>query len=63
MYIRMDDVRTDGRDVKIAPVFYRTLSPLGPLPKKAVKLREDILGPQRITWGLREVTWGLREVI
>ena len=35
------DVRTDGRtDGQIPPVFYRTLSPSGPLPKKHATLQE-----------------------
>ena len=35
------DVRTDGRtDGQIPPVFYRTSSPSGPLPKKGRKKKE-----------------------
>ena len=41
---RWTDGRTDGRtDKLIPPVFYRTSSPSGPLPKKEKKYKNKLL--------------------
>ena len=50
------DGRTDERTNESPPVFYRTLSPSGPLPKKLENERFRYLGE---CWGGSWVGWGL----